>query len=465
MAKSHHMACARLLIASTAILTVGIGAAQAQSVPEQAPSAAAAAVPAAPAAAAPAAAGPSLEEMRALRRQLEEMRQQLKAQSQQIEQLQERSRQATEDAAQAKAAADTAQSTADDARKGTSELASKPLITSGSPKVKLAISGQIDRLLNFANDGKSTKGYFVDNNVSPSRVRFVGTGQVTEDISIGTNIELGISPNNSNQVSQTNEDSGDTFDERKVEAIFKSLTYGAVSFGKGDPATKDIARIDLSGTDVLAYAATGDIAGGLFFREDDGDDLTAVQVKQVFTDFDSSRQNRIRYDTPTIAGFTAAASASSDQRWGAALRWAGQGYGLKVAAGIGVQDPNQDGVRNVYAGSVSALHEATGLNLTYGTAFKDQSSSGTGQLQYIKAGWQHEFLPIGKTAFSIDFGLDKDAPANGDEGKTVGLVALQNISAYGTELFAGFRLYDLDQGNGPNTSTIYVGTVGTRVKF
>ncbi|MFO1071869.1 MAG: hypothetical protein U1E17_04035 [Geminicoccaceae bacterium] len=49
--------------------------------------------------------------------------------------------------------------------------------------------------MNFANDGKSTKGYFVDNNVSPSRVRFVGTGQVTEDISIGTNIELGISPN------------------------------------------------------------------------------------------------------------------------------------------------------------------------------------------------------------------------------------------------------------------------------
>jgi hypothetical protein len=29
----------------------------------------------------------------------------------------------------------------------------------------------------------------------------------------------------------------------------------------------------------------------------------------------------------------------------------------------------------------------------------------------------------------------------------------------------GLRGYDLDQGNGPNTSTIYVGTFGTRIKF
>ena len=109
----------------------------------------------------------------------------------------------------------------------------------------------------------------------------------------------------------------------------------------------------------------------------------------------------------------------------------------------------------VYAGSASVLHEATGLNLTYGTALQQQDE-GTGQLQYIKAGWQHDFFTLGKTAFSIDFGFDKDAPGDGDEGRTVGLVALQNLTDYGTELFAGFRSYDFDDGNGPNTSTIYV---------
>jgi hypothetical protein len=129
-----------------------------------------------------------------------------------------------------------------------------------------------------------------------------------------------------------------------------------------------------------------------------------------------------------------------------------------------VQDPSSDTADLVYAGSASVLHEATGLNLTYGTAYRDQDD-GTGQLQYIKAGWLHDFFAFGTSAFSIDFGYDKDAPGDGDEGKTIGLVALQHIRGYGTELFAGFRGYDLDQGDGPNVSTIYVGTMGTRVRF
>jgi Gram-negative porin len=180
-------------------------------------------------------------------------------------------------------------------------------------------------------------------------------------------------------------------------------------------------------------------------------------VNSVFTDFDSGRTNRIRYDTPRFRGAFASASYGADQKWGVAARWAGAGHGLRATAGAGVQDPSESGVDVVYQGSASVLHEDTGLNLTYATAFQDQNE-GTGQLQYIKAGWQHDFFAIGGTAFSIDFGFDKDAPDDGDDGKAIGLVALQNLSDYGTELFAGFRGYDFDDGDGPNTSTIYVAT-------
>ena len=101
-------------------------------------------------------------------------------------------------------------------------------------------------------------------------------------------------------MSQTNEDGSQKDEFRKVEAVFKSKRFGEVDFGKGDPATKDIARLDLSGTDILAYAKTGDPAGGLLFRTKDDDDLTTINVNSVFTDFDSGRTNRIRYDTPEI---------------------------------------------------------------------------------------------------------------------------------------------------------------------
>ncbi len=54
---------------------------------------------------------------------------------------------------------------------------------------------------------------------------------------------------------------------------------------------------------MLDYANVGDIAG-LFFRTKDGHDLTNTQIPQAFTDFDSGRQSRVRYDTPKWQGLT-----------------------------------------------------------------------------------------------------------------------------------------------------------------
>ncbi|MFO1046556.1 MAG: hypothetical protein U1E52_01435 [Geminicoccaceae bacterium] len=392
-----------------------------------------------------------------LRQQIEALKRQLAAQQKLIDAMQQQMDQLQ--AAQVKQA-----ETKTAAASPPPPAPAEPVVTSGSPRMRVAISGQVDRLLNLADDGKSTKAYFVDNNVSVSRIRLAATGQISEDLSAGTNMELAISPNNSGDVSQVNEDGSQKDEFRKVEALLQSRTWGDVFFGKGDPATKDIARMDLSGTDVLAYASTGDPAGGLLFRTKDGEDLTSTNIGSVFVDFDQGRTNRIRYDTPKFQGAFASASYGADQKWGVAGRWAGIGHGLKAAAGIGIQDPSKAGVDVVYAGSASVLHDATGLSLTYGTAWQKQDE-GTGQLQYVKAGWQHSFFSFGKTAFSIDFGYDKDAPGDGDDGKTIGFVALQSITDYGTDLFAGFRSYDFDDGNGPSTSTIYVGTMGTRVKF
>lgn len=397
------------------------------------------------------------QQSRDVQRQIEELRQQILRQQQTIGELQRRLEELQGEQAQTRAKVEEG---AEQARRN---VVGQPLVQSGSPRVKVAVTGQIDRLLNLADDGKKTKAYFVDNNVSVSRLRVTGTAELSDKASIGTNIELAISPNNSAEVSQIDEEGGQRSEFRKTEGIFRHTDYGTIFFGKGDPATKDITRIDLSGTDVLAYAATGDIAGGLLFRDND-DDLTGTTVNSVFTDFDSGRQDRIRYDTPILAGLTGAFSYGSDQRWGAAVRWAGTGHGVKAAAGIGVQDPSAEDIDLVYAGSASILHEATGLNITVASAWRGQND-GTGRLYYIKGGWQHRFFDLGATAFSIDYGLDEDTPGNGDDGTTIGLVALQNIEQHGTELFAGFRLYDPDPGGGPGTQTIYVGTAGTRIKF
>ncbi len=404
----------------------------------------------------PATAAPTAAE---LQRVIQQQQQQLEAQQKLLEQLQQQVQQLQQ---QTEATEKKATEAGKQAEAASQAVTGKPLVTSGQSKVKLAISGWVNRMVNVADDGRRTKAYFVDNDLSVSRLRLNGSAQVTGDLKIGANIEIGISPNNSNDVSQLNENPGDKFDQRKVEAVFASKTYGTVFFGKGDPSTKDIARIDLSGTDLLSYANVADVAGGLLFAQK-GDGYGNIQVKNVFTDFDNPRATRIRYDTPERAGFTLSGTYGEDQTASGAVRWAGEGHGLKIASGVGITDPSQQGVNYDVVGSASVLHLATGLNLTGAAGVQDQDSQNQ-TFYYIKGGWQHGFFDFGRTAFSLDYQQTNERPNPGDTGHSVGFVVDQSVADIGTDLYAGLRWYSLD-GASPRTDDIYVMTMGTRVKF
>jgi hypothetical protein len=345
-----------------------------------------------------------------------------------------------------------------------------PVVTSGNDKVKLAISGQINRAINIANDGRSTKYYNVDNDASNSRIRFVGTGEVTGDLTLGSKIEVAIAPNESSQVSQDNENGGNLnngsdnfFDERFVEVWVDSERFGRLLLGKGSSASDNTAEVDLSGTDVVQYASVADIAGGLRFRTDD-DELTDIAVNDAFSDFDGlSRQNRVRYDTPRFYGFGLAASAISNQRYDGGITWAGQGYGLKAAAAAGLADRNVDNQDFRLDGSASVLHEATGLNLTVSSGMDQADDGGNPSNFYVKGGWIANFFNIGTTNFGIDYDRSNNNPNPSDHGFSVGGAVVQNLSEFGTQLYSQVRVYDLSSE--PSTQKIWVGTVGSRVKF
>jgi hypothetical protein len=371
-------------------------------------------------------------------------------------------------ASEAQSTASDAQSTAQEAKM---EVAAKnpaedgPVVTSGQDKVRLAISGQINRMVNVADDGDKTKYYNVDNSNSNSRIRFVGTGEVTEDVTIGTQIELAIGPNQSSKVSQDNEDDGDFFDQRKVEAWVDSKRLGRLTLGKGSTASDGTAEVDLSQTDVIGYSSISDTAGGLKFRDSD-DNLTTTTIGNTFNNFDGlGRQNRVRYDSPGFYGFSLGGSTSSDQRYDGAVRWGGQGYGFKIASAAALADPNQNGVDYQLNGSVSALHESTGLNLTLSAGTKDTSNQGNPQNFYAKGGWIADFFDFGKTAMSVDYTRSVNLPTRGDDGYSVGAAVVQKIPVFGSELYAQFRIHDLSRDNDPNVQKIYVGSSGARVKF
>jgi hypothetical protein len=398
-------------------------------------------------------------------RQLQEQSKTLDAQAklldelvQRVESIQRSAEEAQETAASAEAKAEAAQATTGGA--------AGPTVASGQERVKLAISGQINRAINVVDDGDKTKVYFVDNDVSNSRIRFVGTGEVTDDLTFGTQIELGISPNNSSKVSQDNEDDGDTFDERKVEIFADSQRYGRVTLGKGSMASDGSAEADLSGLDVIMYSGVADIAGGIKFHEEESEDLTDVTVGDVFLNFDGlGRKDRILYESPRFRGYSLASSFASDQRYDLALNWAGRGHGIKAAAAAAISELNKDDVDYRLDGSFSVLHEATGLNLTASAGVDETDGADDPSNLYLKGGWLGEIFEIGNTGFGADFTRSDNLPDEGDYGYSVGLSAVQSLADYGTDFYAQLRWYQLDRDNQPDVDDVVVGTVGTRVKF
>ena len=399
-------------------------------------------------------------------KELERLERLIKEQQQQLDSLQQQMKQLKQTATEAQTQAKEAKSVAEEV-KTTVVAPIEKGVTSGQERVRLAISGQVNRAVNMVDDGKNTKAYYVDNDASNSRVRFVGTAKTTDDLTLGAKIELAIAPNESADVSQGNEESGDFFDQRWAEVSLDSKRFGKLSLGKGDTASNNSAEVDLSKTDVIQYASIADIAGGILFRQKNSDDtLTDVSVSDAFKDLDGlSRKSRVRYDTPTFYGFHLAGSAVSDQRYDGSLWWGGQGYGFKAAGAVAVAYPNEDNTDLQYDGSFSLLHEATGLNLTLSAALQERDNQGDANNMWVKVGWLTRFFSFGETAFAVDYDRSVNLPTGTDEGYSAGAAIVQQFEDYGTELYMQYRFYSLDRDADPNVQDINVGTIGARVKF
>ena len=405
-----------------------------------------------------------------MQKQTQELKSQsemLNALQKQVNDLSNKASVATTQAAEAKVTAEQAKTTAE--TKIVDQDAFRRMVTAVNPDVKLAISGQVNRAVNMVDDGDNTKAYYVDNDASNTRIRFIGTAKMTEETTIGSRLEFAVAPNESSTVTQGNEGGDENYlQARWAEVSFDSKSYGKLSLGKGDTASNNTAQVDLSRTDVIMYSSISDIVAGLQFRTKNGKDLTGIEVSDAFNDQDGlSRQSRVRYDTPSLYGFSLAGSVVSDQRSDAALFWGGQGLGFKAAAAAAVSNPNQDNTNLRYDGSFSILHEKTGLNLTLSGGMLDKEAQDSATNLYAKLGWIANFFDFGATSFGVDYTNSQNTSGEGDKGYSVGAAAVQSLDKFGTELYFQYRLFSLDRDsdNGPSVEDVNAATVGARVKF
>ena len=400
---------------------------------------------------------------------IERLENMLNAQQQQIDTLQQEIKQLKQSTVEAKTQASEAKAVADE-MKTASLITVEKAVTSGSDKVKLAISGQVNRAVNLVDDGADTEAYFVDNSASGSRFRLVGTAVLNDDLTLGTRMELGFSPNASSKVNQDDMETDDSFDQRYADISLSSKRFGTLFLGKGDTSSNNTAEVDLSGTDVVQYASISDIAGGMLFVQSSDDNLSTIKVSDAFKDFDGlSRKNRLRYDTPKFKGAYLSASWISDQRWDTSLWWGGKGYGFKVGTSAAIAyintDKNGEDSDYQYDGSFSILHEDTGLNFTLSGGMQEVDRQSDPSNVWVKVGWRADLVSYGKTSFGIDYAWSDNLTTENDDGNSFGIAAVQQFNDYGAEVYAQFRNFSLNRDVEPNLEDLNVFTVGTRVKF
>jgi outer membrane murein-binding lipoprotein Lpp len=344
-----------------------------------------------------------------------------------------------------------------------------PVVTSDKDNTKLSISGQVNRMVMYADDGNEARWFHADNDESSTRLRFIGASKLDEEWSAGTNIEVQFESNPSNTVTINQNTAGGTnsFTERKLEIYFASTRLGKLSLGQGESASDGATETDLSKTGVIASSSSSAIGGGLqFHRSGTRGTGSGTTVGQVFNGLSGlGKDDRIRYDSPSFAGAKLSTSWVDGDEYDVALRYGREFDDTEVALSLAYWDASPTSQKDGFGGSLSfKLPSGTSLTGAYGEEDLEAVGRKDQNFWYAKLGQDFALTPLGATAVSLDYMASDDQNANGNEASGYGLAAVQFIDKIGTEIYGTVRWFDVDL---PAIATdgITVGGIGARVKF
>jgi len=275
----------------------------------------------------------------------------------------------------------------------------------GNRKMSLTITGQVDRMVMWWDDGRHSQTYFgLDNTNSSSRFSLLGEARVSPSIKMGFEIMMEIDAGGtSSKANQLDEDGKlgaqitgsaapaasfnaitvDSYfgDARRIAWWIEHKDVGRLTVGRYEGAGA-VATIDLAGIAVFAAPNFTTINGGFYIRTSNGaSGFSTIKWGDIVepAQIASQRTELMRYDTPSLMGFIGSASmAEAGDYWGVMLRYAGEFSGFRIAAGVGYEEvhdrlttatldpfatnfigPKPD--TTVWGAALSLMHVPTGL--------------------------------------------------------------------------------------------------------
>ncbi len=278
-------------------------------------------------------------------------------------------------------------------------------VTKGNRKVSLTLSGHVNKMLLYWDDGINNDIYVTEGTQSESRFRLTGAAALAPGWSAGFLIEMELVGSKANNVDARSdgvptENADHRVLNRKASFHIKNDRLGKLTVGRDSPATDDLLLMDLAknpiadprpkiGADFHLTRAQGTLGcTGAACR-------SAINRDAVVGNLDTRRSDIIRYDTPSLFGMVISVAWGEDDLADIAIRYKKEWNSVRFLAGIGYAwetDEREGGTTRIIAcsgpglgaatcvdervdlerfvASASAMHVPTGLYL-YGATGRD----------------------------------------------------------------------------------------------
>jgi predicted porin len=324
-------------------------------------------------------------------------------------------------------------------------------VRKGNRKVALTISGYVAEEITYWDDGGEQNAYL--HGLGPtqaSNFRFGGQATIAPGWNAGFLIRIQDLSNNPFSrtsgvgVDQNHDELNSGLNTQIAFWYLQSKELGKVSVGKQMHAAKSAVMFtDASGTQLFDNYTF--LSGFPQFIIRSGGDLNPAaltwgqlafcysQALPLGGDCNGLVMNGVRYDSPTLAGFSVSASWGEDDFWEVAGRYAGEVSGFKLAFGAGYSEMTDEGTSGSAVSPAKhsdffqiggyVQHVATGLFVHGAYGYEDNNDAAVntsagirtafdGEHWYVKAGVRQKWTALGATVVYGDYGqyLDQLGP-------------------------------------------------------
>jgi hypothetical protein len=341
----------------------------------------------------------------------------------------------------------------------------------------VVISGALNRSMQYVDNGQANDWTNTDGGTDNSRLRILVSGQLTESIKVGGTWEANL-PTSNKQGSTTvtgaskqgavvqGGDDG-TFGFRKNEIKFSHAVLGTVTIGQGSTSSDNKKSLD-STVNNNAGMSHG---GGVAIYDETANAITANIGSKQFSSYFGGRQDRIRYDAPSVAGFGLSASMGNNNFYDVGLTYGASFGDVQVAASGQVQHNNGGAAEN-YGGSLALKHSG---GLSASAHYGAESGSGqpttgvteiNGSAWGVEAGYTTSSMSnLGATSFSLIYTEAEDVLLAKMKADLIGFHFRQKLPA-GVDAYASYEVASFDDGAATTSlDDISVFLVGTKLSF